>query len=73
MRRRQRLLPCRMVCRSFTSYDGPIVTDIALEPAAKKAEEPAEELPEVDEATVGQLSEEVCLPIIQPPSLLNHH
>ncbi|KAJ5574051.1 mitochondrial outer membrane translocase receptor (TOM70) [Penicillium hispanicum] len=28
------------------------------EPAAKKAEEPSEELPEVDEATVGQLSEE---------------
>jgi import receptor subunit TOM70 len=30
-----------------------------IEPAAKKAEELAEELPEVDEATVGQLSEEV--------------
>ena len=28
--------------------------------APKKAEETAEELPEVDEATVGQLSEEVC-------------
>ncbi|KAI9037621.1 putative mitochondrial outer membrane translocase receptor (TOM70) [Aspergillus affinis] len=28
------------------------------EPAAKKAEEPAEEIPEVDEATVGELSEE---------------
>jgi hypothetical protein len=35
------------------------VTDIIIEPAAKKTEEPAEELPEVDEATVGQLSEEV--------------
>lgn len=28
--------------------------------APKKAEETTEELPEVDEATVGQLSEEVC-------------
>lgn len=35
------------------------MTDIIIEPAAKKTEEPAEELPEVDEATVGQLSEEV--------------
>ena len=26
----------------------------------KKAEEPVEELPEVDEATIGELSEEVC-------------
>jgi len=34
-------------------------TDITAEPA-KKVEEPAEELPDVDEATVGQLSEEVC-------------
>lgn len=32
------------------------------ESSAKKAEEPAEEIPEVDEATVGQLSEEVCFP-----------
>ena len=30
------------------------------EKTAKKAEEPAEEIPEVDEATVGQLSDEVC-------------
>lgn len=30
-----------------------------LESTAKKAEEPAEELPEVDDATVGQLSDEV--------------
>jgi import receptor subunit TOM70 len=37
------------------------VTDIIIEPAAKKTEEPAEELPEVDETTVGQLSEEVWL------------
>lgn len=36
------------------------LTAIVTESAAKKAEEPAEELPEVDEATVGQLSEEVC-------------
>lgn len=35
------------------------MTDIIIEPAAKKTDEPAEELPEVDEATVGQLSEEV--------------
>lgn len=26
----------------------------------KKAEEPTDELPEVDEATIGQLSDEVC-------------
>lgn len=26
----------------------------------KKAEEPTDELPEVDEATIGELSEEVC-------------
>lgn len=31
----------------------------AIPESAKKTEEPAEELPEVDEATVGQLSEEV--------------
>jgi import receptor subunit TOM70 len=36
------------------------MTDAILE-SAKKTEEPAEELPEVDEATVGQLSEEVRL------------
>jgi hypothetical protein len=35
------------------------MTDIGPE-TPKKAEEAAEELPEVDEATVGGLSEEVC-------------
>lgn len=31
-----------------------------LPESPKKAEEPTEELPEVNEATVGELSEEVC-------------
>jgi hypothetical protein len=35
------------------------MTDMSPE-SPKKAEEVAEELPEVDEATVGELSEEVC-------------
>jgi len=35
------------------------MTDIGAE-SPKKAEEPTDELPEVDEATVGQLSDEVC-------------
>jgi import receptor subunit TOM70 len=35
------------------------MTDMGPE-SPQKAEEPTEELPEVDEATVGQLSEEVC-------------
>lgn len=33
--------------------------DNFTEQSAKKAEEPAEDIPDVDEATVGQLSEEV--------------
>lgn len=35
------------------------LTDMDADSAAKKADERTEELPEVDEATVGQLSEEV--------------
>lgn len=35
------------------------MTDKVLE-SPKKAEEPTDELPEVDEATIGELSEEVC-------------
>lgn len=38
--------------------DGLILTELS-ESAKKKAEEPSDELPEVDEATVGDLSEEV--------------
>lgn len=41
--------------------DRGIATNIIAEPV-KKAEEPAEELPDVDETTVDQLSEEVCFP-----------
>jgi import receptor subunit TOM70 len=44
-----------------TQCDRGIATDITAEPV-KKAEEPTEELPNVDEATVDQLSEEVCYP-----------
>ena len=54
---------CRMVCHCFRSYDSLVLTDMVAEPAAKKPEELAEELPEVDEMTVGQLSDEVCSPI----------
>jgi predicted ribonuclease toxin of YeeF-YezG toxin-antitoxin module len=43
----------------FLSKRSDRMTDKVSE-APKKAEETAEELPEVDEATVGQLSEEVC-------------
>lgn len=41
--------------------DGLILTELS-ESAKKKAGEPSDELPEVDEATVGNLDEEVCAP-----------
>lgn len=36
------------------------MTDKVLESPKKAEEQPTDELPEVDEATVGELSEEVC-------------
>jgi import receptor subunit TOM70 len=36
-----------------------LFANIIPEPTAKKPEEPSDEIPDVDEATVGQLDEEV--------------
>lgn len=58
MRRSLRPRLFRMVGVDIACLPGRMLTT-TQESTAKKAEEPAEELPEVDEATVGQLSEEV--------------